>query len=141
MIKTRGREETVELGCTLGKYLDQGSVCALRGGLGAGKTTFVQGVALGLGIEEIVTSPSYTIIAEYAGRHILYHMDLYRISGEEEFEALGAEELFYGNGIVVIEWSERIEKILPPHHIEVSIQITGPEERIFTIEGLTGFDS
>lgn len=124
----------------MGRGLEQGAVCALRGELGAGKTTLVQGIALGLGVEEIVTSPSFTIIAEYEGRHTLYHMDLYRISGEEEFEALGAEELFYGDGIVVIEWSERIETVLPPHRISVSIRINGPHERSFSIEGLKGFD-
>ncbi len=140
MIKTHSREETIELGSKLGGGLERGAVCALRGGLGAGKTTLVQGIAFGLGVEEIVTSPSFTIIAEYTGKHTLYHMDLYRISGEEEFEALGAEELFYGEGIVVIEWSERIEALLPPHRILVSIRINGPQERAFSIEGLQGFE-
>lgn len=96
----------------------------------------MQGIARGLGVPEVVTSPTFIIIAEYEGRLPLYHLDLYRIAGETDFEDLGAEELLYGGGVSVIEWSERIEKLLPALGITIVITITGAETREFSIQGL-----
>ncbi len=135
-VVTSSREETVGLGNRIGAAIKPGTVIGLEGQLGSGKTTFVQGIARGLNITEQVTSPTFIIIAEYEGRLPLYHMDLYRISGEDEFLALGGEDYFYGDGVCVIEWSERIRGILPENRISVRIAISRPESREFDIEGI-----
>jgi tRNA threonylcarbamoyladenosine biosynthesis protein TsaE len=132
-------EDTEALGERLAPKLRPGSVLALRGGLGAGKTCFAKGLARGLGVEEEVTSPTYTIVSEYEGRPEaplpFYHIDAYRLRGEEDFEALGGRELLYGGGICVVEWSERIETALPPQAIRVEIEIQGPHSRLIRISG------
>jgi tRNA threonylcarbamoyladenosine biosynthesis protein TsaE len=112
-IITRSPEETAELGEKIAPFLNPGTVIALRGTLGAGKTCLAKGIARGLGVTETVTSPTYTIISEYEGTLPFYHIDAYRLSGDADFEALGAEELLYGEGITVIEWSERIPHSIP----------------------------
>jgi tRNA threonylcarbamoyladenosine biosynthesis protein TsaE len=126
-------EETGALGERLARRLGPGSVLALRGGLGAGKTCLVKGIARGLGITENVTSPTYTIVSEYSGAVPLYHIDAYRLNGDEDFENTGAGELIGGRGIAIIEWSERIPHSVPPEAITVEIDITGPESRTFRI--------
>jgi len=118
--------------------LKQGSVIALRGGLGAGKTCLVKGIARGLGITENVTSPTYTIISEYSARlngetAPLYHIDAYRLNGDADFENTGAGELMGDRGITVIEWSERIPHSVPPDAIKIEIEITGPQSRLFRV--------
>jgi tRNA threonylcarbamoyladenosine biosynthesis protein TsaE len=129
-------EETVRVGQELGERLAPNTVIALRGDLGAGKTTLVKGIARGLGIEEEITSPTFVIISEYSGRLPLFHMDLYRISGIDEFVDLGAEELFFSGGITVIEWSERIRSILPPDCIRITLAFdSDPSKRVIAAEG------
>lgn len=103
---------------------------ALRSGLGGGKTCFVRGIARGLGIGEMITSPTYTIVSEYPGEVPFYHIDAWRLAGDEDFENLGGPELLSGGGIAVIEWSERLPRSLPADAITVSIEISGPQERI-----------
>ena len=120
----------------LGSLLTPGSVVALTGPLGSGKTTFVKGIARSLGITEDITSPTFTIISEYEGRLPLFHMDLYRISGEEELEDTGGVELMSGNGISVIEWAENAEETLPEDTIHVTFEIIGGEERKILIRGI-----
>jgi tRNA threonylcarbamoyladenosine biosynthesis protein TsaE len=121
-------EETQDCGRSLSLLLDVGSVVALRGGLGAGKTCFTKGVAAGLGVSETVTSPTYTIISEYEGKWadgkkaLLYHIDAYRLKDDDDFAALGAEEFLYGDGVAVIEWSERIPASIPKDAIFVDIE-------------------
>lgn len=112
-ILSRSAEETEALGERIGSVLSPGSVVALRGGLASGKTTLTKGIARALGVEEDVTSPTYTLISEYPGRIPLYHMDAYRLEGAEDFLALGAEEYLYGKGVCVVEWSERVAEALP----------------------------
>ena len=129
-------EETEALGERIARRLRPGSVVALRGGLGSGKTHLTKGIARGLGISEQITSPTYTIITEYPARIPLYHIDAWRLSGDEDFENSGALELLAGNGISVIEWSERLPRSLPGGAITVAIEITGPEERVIRISGL-----
>jgi tRNA threonylcarbamoyladenosine biosynthesis protein TsaE len=129
-------EETVELGERVARSLVPGSVVALRGGLGAGKTCFTAGIARGLGIKETITSPTYTIISEYRGKSPLYHIDAYRLAGDEDFENTGALDYFGTEGIAVVEWSERIPNSLPSGAITVSIEITGQDSRVFHIVGL-----
>jgi tRNA threonylcarbamoyladenosine biosynthesis protein TsaE len=113
-ITTRSPEETAKLGEKLAPFLKGGTVIALRGTLGAGKTCLAKGIARGLGVTETVTSPTYTIVCEYEGFLPFYHIDAYRLSGDAEFESLGAGDLLYGEGVTVIEWSERIPLSVPP---------------------------
>jgi tRNA threonylcarbamoyladenosine biosynthesis protein TsaE len=129
-------EETEALGERLARRLQPGAVVALRGGLGSGKTRLTKGIALGLGVRETVTSPTYTIISEYQGNVPLYHIDAYRLEGDEDFENTGALELLGGDGVSVVEWSERIPRSLPCGAIAVSIEITGPQERVIRVSGL-----
>jgi tRNA threonylcarbamoyladenosine biosynthesis protein TsaE len=129
-------EETQALGKNLACHLNPGSVIALRGGLGAGKTCLVKGIALGLGITENITSPTYTIICEYPGPIPLYHIDAYRLNSDDDFDNTGAGDYIGGEGIVVIEWSERIPCSIPSDAITVTIEITGPNERKIHIKGM-----
>lgn len=129
-------EETIKLGIEIGKQLKPGHIIALKGNLAAGKTTITKGIAISLNIKDEITSPTYTLISEYEGTIPLYHMDMYRIEGIEEFEMLGADEMLFGKGISVIEWSERIEDYLPENHIIIDIQRQENGSRIITIKGL-----
>ena len=123
IVETRNPEETWRLAAELADEFAPGTVIALHGDLGAGKTCFIQGYAAALGIDEPVTSPTYTLIGEYAGRLPLHHIDLYRLSGPEEALGLGLEEYFDVNGITAIEWAERAEGLLPPDlmHIQITV--------------------
>jgi tRNA threonylcarbamoyladenosine biosynthesis protein TsaE len=129
-------EETEALGERIARRLKPGSVVALRGGLGSGKTCLTRGIARGMGITETVTSPTYTIITEYPGPVPLYHIDVWRLSGDEDFESAGGLELLGGDGIAVIEWSERLEHSLPPEAVTVSLDISGPENRRIRVSGM-----
>jgi tRNA threonylcarbamoyladenosine biosynthesis protein TsaE len=123
------------LGERLAGFLVPGSVVALKGPLGAGKTCLAKGIARGLGIADEITSPSYTIVSEYRGRCPLYHIDAYRLSGDDDFAALGGEEFIYGGGISVVEWSDRIPASLPAGSIFVDIEIGDGGERTIRITG------
>jgi tRNA threonylcarbamoyladenosine biosynthesis protein TsaE len=101
--------------------------------LGAGKTTMIKGIAQGIGVTEMVTSPSFTILTEYEGKLPLYHMDLYRINSLEEFEYLGPDDFIYGEGVTVIEWAEKAEEHLPENKINVHIKLTENNERTIRI--------
>lgn len=136
IVRTTSEEETIELGFTVGKALKKGSVVSLRGSLGVGKTVFAKGVAQSLGIEEAIVSPTFTLIQEYEGALPLYHMDLYRIDSEEEFELIGGEEYLFGDGITLIEWSEKIQDLLPQETIYVTISLESDNARSITIEGI-----
>lgn len=125
IVETNSPEETWALAAELAEELGPGTVMALHGDLGAGKTCFVQGLAAALGIDEPITSPTYTLIGEYEGRLPLHHIDLYRLSGPEEALGLGIEEYFDVDGITAIEWAERAEGLLPPDLMH--IQITADE--------------
>jgi tRNA threonylcarbamoyladenosine biosynthesis protein TsaE len=115
----------------LGKRLLPGDVIALIGGLGAGKTCFIRGVAHGAGVKDSagVSSPSFTLIQEYAGRVPFYHIDLYRLDSEEEAEELGLDEVMRGGGITAIEWAEKIPSLLPEEILRVHLHATGPQRR------------
>ncbi|MBU7008438.1 tRNA (adenosine(37)-N6)-threonylcarbamoyltransferase complex ATPase subunit type 1 TsaE [Phosphitispora fastidiosa] len=114
-------EKTITIGQSLGRMLGAGSVVCLEGDLGAGKTHFAKGIALGLDISEHVTSPTFTIINEYEGRLPLYHVDAYRLEEEEEAYELGLEEYLFGSGVTLIEWPERVTGLLPDEYLTVSI--------------------
>lgn len=116
-------EETFLFGEELGKKARAGQVYCLDGDLGVGKTVFTQGFAKGLGIEEPVNSPTFTIVQVYEeGRLPLYHFDVYRIADSSEMDEIGYEEYFFGEGVCLIEWSQLIEDILPEHKIRVVIE-------------------
>lgn len=122
VLETNSAEETVRLGTILGGLLQAGDVITLNGDLGAGKTCFASGVARGLDITQRVTSPTFTLINEYNGRLPFYHLDVYRLTSPEELEDLGYEEYFYGSGVTVIEWAERIERYLPNERLDIFIE-------------------
>ena len=136
MIETRtfSPEETKELGRALAKELRAGSVVALSGPLGSGKTVLIQGVCSGLGVTEFVTSPSFVIINEYPGKLAVYHFDLYRLENIEEFVRLGYEEYFYGNGVTLIEWAEKVKSYLPEERMEVDLEILSEVERRISVK-------
>ncbi len=129
-------DETLAIGRRLSENLKPGDVVTLSGQLGAGKTTLVKGIASGLGVEEPVTSPTFTLIQEYEGRIPLYHVDLYRITEAEQLEDLGLEEYFYGNGVTLIEWPEKAVSFLPPYAWAVGITVHDKGRREFVIEGI-----
>ncbi|MCK5306213.1 MAG: tRNA (adenosine(37)-N6)-threonylcarbamoyltransferase complex ATPase subunit type 1 TsaE [Candidatus Omnitrophica bacterium] len=125
----RGEEETKKVAGRLADFLRPGDVLALVGDLGSGKTTFVKGLARGLGVKGRVVSPSYVLLREYKAKSPLYHFDLYRLGYYEEVELLGYEEYFYGNGITCIEWADKIEKLLPKSYLRIQFEFLGEKKR------------
>ncbi len=133
-IITRSPEETRELGRRIGALAQPGDVYLLSGNLGAGKTCFTQGIAVGLGIDEYVMSPSFVLLREHQGRLPLYHVDLYRLESVDEVADLGLDDYLYGKGVCVVEWAERARSVLPAEHLLVNIDYAGDDERCFRIE-------
>lgn len=133
---TESAEQTIGLGEKIGSFLRPGDIIALQGTLAAGKTTITKGIARSLGITEAITSPTFTLISVYEGQLPLYHMDVYRLEGGEDFIDLGAEEMLYGDGVCVIEWSEKIMDELPPGTIIIKL-FAENEKRTVTIENWT----
>ena len=130
-------QETKQLGERIGQAARPGTVIALIGDLGTGKTTLTKSIARGLGVTETVTSPTFNIIREYkSGRIPLYHFDVYRIADPDEMFELGYEEYFYGDGICVVEWADIIEELLPEDAVIIHIERgASEEEREYRIEG------
>jgi tRNA threonylcarbamoyladenosine biosynthesis protein TsaE len=126
---TKSDADMRSLGKKLTMESEPGTVFALSGPLGAGKTTFVKGMAEALEISEPITSPTFTYISEYLGKYKLYHMDLYRISDLEELELLGVEEMFYEDCYSAVEWFEKAEEIMPDSTLIVRIVVDSPETR------------
>lgn len=123
MIETYSPEETFSLGESIGKAAREGELYTLVGDLGTGKTVFTQGIARGLGIDEPVTSPTFTIVQVYdQGRMPFYHFDVYRIGDVEEMEEIGYEDYFYGAGLTLVEWGNLIEELLPQERKEIRIE-------------------
>ena len=136
-IQSNSFEDTIRIGKQIGNVLKPGDIVCLEGDLGAGKTSLTKGVAISLDIPDEITSPTYTLISEYYGTCPLYHMDLYRIDSVEEFEMLGAEDLLFGRGISLIEWSERIEEYLPDDKKIIRITILPDGNRQIELEGIS----
>lgn len=128
-LETRDPEETRALGEALGRRLASGDVLCLRGNLGAGKTVLAQGVAAGLGVTEPVSSPTFNLLQQYAGRLPVYHLDAYRVADPDEMIDLGFPELWTAGGVLLIEWPERIAYALPGDRLEVHLQPTNGEAR------------
>ena len=130
--KAANAEETAAFAERIAGFLKPDDVIALEGDLGAGKTTFTKGLAKGLGVTRTVNSPTFTIIKEYKGRIPLYHMDVYRVSSEEE--DLGFDEYFEGGGVTIVEWAHLIQEQLPQELLTISIHRTGDTERRFAVK-------
>lgn len=110
------------MGKALAEYLAKGRVVTFEGNLGSGKTTLIKGICQGLGIEEPVTSPTFTLVNEYQGRLPVYHFDFYRIEDSSELLDLGLEEYFYGQGVCLIEWPEQVQAWLPDDHWKIRLE-------------------
>ena len=131
----KDENETKKFGEDLAKQLKAGDVIALIGELGTGKTALTKYIARGLGIPCEVTSPTFTIINEYkSGRLPLYHFDVYRLAKADEMYELGYEEYFYGGGVTVVEWADKIEKLLPKGSITIRMSYArGEFERVYDV--------
>ena len=137
-LQSSSPDATEAIGYRIGKALAPGSVLALIGPLGAGKTCLVKGIARGMGIADTVTSPSFTLVSEYLGLEgrKLYHIDLYRLFSGRELADIGLEELTSGQAVCAIEWGEKAEGFLPPDTVELVIEIGPDLKRFITIKGL-----
>lgn len=139
ILETNSEKETFSLGEYFGRTVRPGRVITLDGDLGCGKTVFTKGLAHALGIEEPVTSPTFTILSVYEeGRLPLYHFDVYRIGDIEEMYEIGYEEYFFGNGVTVVEWSDLVEELIPADALRIRIEKDadrGFDYRRITVEG------
>jgi tRNA threonylcarbamoyladenosine biosynthesis protein TsaE len=126
------------IGERLAKKLKKSSVVALIGDLGAGKTVLTKGIAKGLGVKypRYVNSPTFVIIKEYKGRLPLYHFDLYRLNSSSLIDAENFEEYFYGDGVTVVEWADKIRKLLPRKYVEVRMAVAGESERKIEVKNI-----
>lgn len=126
---TNNELETKALGEKLGRLLKPGDCICLDGDLGVGKTHFTKGLALGMGIEEEITSPTFTIVQEYNGKTRLYHFDVYRLFDEEDLYGIGFEDHLRGDGVIVIEWSDKVKRALPIDRLEIRIEYMSKAEK------------
>ena len=132
---TNSPAETEKVGAALGRILKPGTVIAYRGDLGAGKTAFTRGLARGLGSEEMVTSPTYTIVNEYLGGRLpLFHFDMYRLASSDDLWDIGWEDYLDRNGVCAVEWSENVADAMEDP-ISITIEKLGEDSRRITIEG------
>jgi tRNA threonylcarbamoyladenosine biosynthesis protein TsaE len=128
---------TAVLGHALAESLPPGTTVALCGTLGAGKTRLVQAIAEALGVSRRdVVSPTFVLMQEYHGRRTIYHIDAYRLRDDDEFQQLGPDEYFESDGLVLIEWADRIEHSLPRDYLEICVEVTGAESRRFTLRAI-----
>ena len=139
-IESRSEADTLALGKKLGERALPGQIYTLDGDLGVGKTVFTKGMAEGLGITDPVSSPTFTLVLEYEGGRLpLYHFDVYRIGDPEEMEEIGYDDYFFGQGVCLIEWAERIRELLPEGVIRITIEKQldrGFDYRKIRIEGM-----
>ena len=132
-IVIKNEEETKKFGEKLCEKLTAGSIVALTGDLGTGKTTLTKAIAAGLGVTDVITSPTFNIVKQYdSGRLPLYHFDVYRIGDVDEMYEIGYEEYFFGDGVCVVEWADLIEEIIPDDAVRIEIEYGEKEgERIY----------
>jgi len=138
IITTTSAEDTIKLGEKIAKRLKSGDIVALSGELGAGKTTLVKGIAKGLGVKNYryVNSPSFVLVKEYRGKIPLFHFDIYRLNNLKEIEDIGYEDYLARRGVVVIEWSSKMTRILPKRHLDIALKIKNSNERIISVKGI-----
>ena len=133
-VKSRSEVETDRFGAILEASLPVSAVVGLRGTLGAGKTRLVQAIAAAAGIDrKDVTSPTFVLCQQYQGQRTIFHLDAYRIKDDDEFLALGVDEMFASPALVLIEWADRVERCLPPSRIDLSISLEPDNVRQFEI--------
>jgi tRNA threonylcarbamoyladenosine biosynthesis protein TsaE len=130
--------QTQRLGARLGELLRGGDLLLLDGDLGTGKTSLTQGIAEGLGVRAVVSSPTFTLLKEYEGRLPLYHFDLYRLEDMTEMVDLGFEEYFEGNGVCVVEWANKAEGFWPNEHLGVRLKMVSETKRGMILSGQGG---
>lgn len=135
-IITRSPEETIEAAKKIGKLLNSGDIIAYIGGLGAGKTTFTRGLTLGIGLEDVVSSPTFALVNEYSADKLsIYHFDMYRIDNELDLESCGFFDYDFTNNVTVIEWSENIKNFLPSDIIRITLNTLDEFSREIILEG------
>jgi tRNA threonylcarbamoyladenosine biosynthesis protein TsaE len=127
-------EETIEIGKRIGKRLNPGDIVCIDGDLGSGKTHLTKGIALGLGIDEHITSPTFNIVNEYEGRLKFYHFDVYRVNDPDEIAAIGFDEYIFSDAASVIEWSDYISELIPEEHIQIRIAKESETSRNISIQ-------
>lgn len=130
---TSAPEQTRDFAAALGRVARAGDRIALLGPLGAGKTQFAKGFAIGLGVADVVNSPSFTLMAEYSGRLPLFHQDLYRLSGAEEVLGGGLVDERQEDGVTLMEWGERLPEALDAHRLVVRLEVRGDDDRAITV--------
>ncbi|MHC4268809.1 MAG: tRNA (adenosine(37)-N6)-threonylcarbamoyltransferase complex ATPase subunit type 1 TsaE [Planctomycetota bacterium] len=130
-IKTEGSEQTIEFGNLIGSLLKVGDVVALIGQLGAGKTYITKGIAEGQGVKDrkVVSSPSYVIVKQYLGKIPIYHFDAYRLKSPDEMYDIDCVGFFWGNGVSIIEWADKVMECLPDDFIKITIETVGETSR------------
>jgi tRNA threonylcarbamoyladenosine biosynthesis protein TsaE len=126
-------ERTLDIGVLIGGHLAKDAIVSLEGPLGSGKTTLVKGIARALGVRDIVTSPTFTIVSVYEGDVSLIHIDLYRIAGTAEVDDLGIDDLLSAGGVKLIEWGDRAAGLLPPRSMRILIRFSGEARRHITV--------
>ena len=136
-LQSENASHTQTMGRILGEILDPGDIVALEGDLGSGKTCFTQGIARGLGVPPAyaVTSPTFTLVNEYPGRLVLYHLDVYRLNGSRDLEDMGCEEYLFGRGVAVIEWAEKVREALPEETLWVEMTWLDETKRRLVLSG------
>jgi tRNA threonylcarbamoyladenosine biosynthesis protein TsaE len=136
-LRTSSADQTRALAAALGVHLDRGDVVVLVGDLGAGKTTFAQGLARGLGVVGPVTSPSFTLVQEYVGRVPVAHVDVYRLARIQELHDIGFEELVDGGGVTIVEWGDAVLQVLPTDRVVVRLTPgVEDDDRCLTVEAI-----
>ena len=121
-LKSESPEDTIELGKKIGSILNSGDIVCLQGDLGAGKTYLTKGIMKGLGVEREIVSPTYNLIKEYQGRLPAYHIDLYRVSDEQQLHDVGFEDYIYSEGVSVIEWPDKSGSLMPDSYLNIIIK-------------------
>lgn len=128
-------QETQEFGASLGQLLRGGELICLEGELGSGKTTFIQGIGRGLGVDGPITSPTFTLVNEYRGENLtFYHVDLYRVESLREIIASGLDGLFFGDGVCAIEWAKKAREIVPLERLWITLRHGGGRRRLISLE-------
>lgn len=140
-VTTSSAEETIAFAKKIGAMLKGGDIIAYKGGLGAGKTTFTRGLAIGMGLPDEVSSPTFALVNEYRGKALtLYHFDMYRIMNEEALETTGFYDYLSDDCVIAVEWSENIADCLPKNIITVTIENIGEDMRRIEVKGDERFD-